>query len=242
MWCASLGIRPQTTQGCVATYLQCILSRSRMVFGVTRRRRFRAPSETSGVGVGHSMDSAIACASSVPWGLALSGARLDSSSTDLSNASTVATFSRKIASRRSASELVSVFLAGRFLWTQSAASSDDRSRSRSATNWSRSAAESSALSVILSGRGDASLGARAALIASADSAAAARNVAAGGAMDFAFAPGREPGADRSFASGLSPPPGFLHLLVGVHPSPTHWRPCRSPSSLTVRPSLARPLG
>src|SRR5208337_2287612 len=33
------GVRPQTTQGCVVTNLQCSLSRSRMVFAVTRRRR-----------------------------------------------------------------------------------------------------------------------------------------------------------------------------------------------------------
>ena len=32
MWCASLGVRPHTTQGWVVTYLQCSLSRSRIAW------------------------------------------------------------------------------------------------------------------------------------------------------------------------------------------------------------------
>ena len=39
MWCASLGIRPHTTQDWVVRYRQCSLSRSRIVFAATRRRR-----------------------------------------------------------------------------------------------------------------------------------------------------------------------------------------------------------
>ena len=31
------GVRPQITQGCVATYLQCSLSRRRMALAATRR-------------------------------------------------------------------------------------------------------------------------------------------------------------------------------------------------------------
>src|SRR4029077_1666165 len=45
--------------------------------------------------------------------------------------SIVASFSRNPASTASASEVISVFLAARFLWTQSAASSADWSWSRS---------------------------------------------------------------------------------------------------------------
>ena len=57
--------------------------------------------------------------------------------------SIVASFSRKPASTRSASAAISVFLAARFLWTQSAASSADWSWPRSASNCSRSAADCS---------------------------------------------------------------------------------------------------
>jgi len=49
-----------------------------------------------------------------------------------SDASLIANFSRKLASTRLASETVKVFLAGRFLWTHSAAASSDWRRLRSA--------------------------------------------------------------------------------------------------------------
>jgi hypothetical protein len=64
-WWASLGARPQTTQGCDATYLQCSLSRRRMVFAATPRRRAGLISGTIGLVLGASVKAGKGAARSV---------------------------------------------------------------------------------------------------------------------------------------------------------------------------------
>jgi hypothetical protein len=66
--------------------------------------------------------------------------------------SIVASLSRKPASTRSASATISVFLAARFSWTQSAASSADTSWLRSASNRSRSSPDASGPRMVRAGR------------------------------------------------------------------------------------------
>ncbi len=113
-----------------------------MVFGATRRRRaLPVPGRMTGAAT----ESSVVPRKGFSIGGMVSSARehcgLPRRAADV--ASIVASYSRKPASTRSASASISVFLAARFLWTQSAASSADWRFATSASNCSRSAADGS---------------------------------------------------------------------------------------------------
>jgi hypothetical protein len=156
------------------TNLQCSLSRRRMVLAATRRGR-GFPGKTIGVGV----DASVAMRNGSPLDV---GAVCAIGSSDSPSASAdrlsptadagwmAASLSRKLVSTRAASATVSVFFAGRFLWTQSAASPSDSRSARSTMSCSQSAADCSGPRLVREGRKLGSLRLEAALTVGARSA------------------------------------------------------------------------
>src|SRR5580704_14702327 len=138
-------------QGCEATNLQCSLSRRRMVFVATRRR---PKPGLEGKMIGAAAAACKAAGKGSPTGGApsIAGPEFASPWRAKDRTSIVASLPQKPVSTASASASISVFLAARFLWTQSAASSADRSSPMPASNSSRNAADGSGPRTVLAGR------------------------------------------------------------------------------------------
>ncbi len=111
-----------------------------MVFAATRRRGTVAL-EGKTIGAAATASNAVRKGSLTREAASIAGPEFASPGRPLDANSIDASRSRKPASTASASASISVFLAARFLWTQSEASSADWSRPMSVNNCSRSAAD-----------------------------------------------------------------------------------------------------
>jgi hypothetical protein len=131
--------------------LAVFLTRRRIVFAATRRRR---ASGFCGRMIGAAIDASISstkiCSLAVaePWAATEPAGSSTEACIDWIDASP----SLKALPTRSASAAIRVFLAGMFLWTQPAASSSDWSCATIASNCSRSFADCSGPSVARAGR------------------------------------------------------------------------------------------
>jgi len=110
--------------------LQCSLSRRRMVFAATRRKRTRGL-EGKMIGAAAAAFIAVRKGSPTAGAASIAGTEFASPWRSAAATSIFASLSRKPASTASASTSISVFLVARFLWTQSAASSADWSHNHS---------------------------------------------------------------------------------------------------------------